>query len=265
MKKLINFDNHEEVQALADKKYGGNFSLTVNSIMKIALSSKDFKNDSDLTKKTLNGERLTSRDAIDFTEYLGTESAKVAGLPSRFIDAAMMGFDASSFNEMIKRLVDSETPSDVDRATDNIFESKPITASGEYLKTAAELVSVLIKSGGNRSPYQRRTSEKHYHTELAVNFSDYFDGYSFVASEWVTNDGADRIDILATCDKTDRDVIIELKLGAKSAHKQLRSYAYEFDNPILINISESEVKNKRSGIKYLTFEEIGVSELMEVK
>ena len=125
------------------------------------------------------------------------------------------------------------------------------------MKLASELASTYLLCNGNERKSNR--SEKYYHEEIVNNFNDYFDDYDFVGNEVVTSDGADRIDILAECKKTCRDVIIELKLGCKSAHKQLRSYAYEFENPILINISEQEVKNKRDGITYLTYDDIGIA------
>ena len=256
MKKLIKFDNHEEVQKIADKKYGGNFSLAVKSIVDIAISSDDFVNDVDVSKKPLNGEPLKPNDAMDFVSFLQSESAQIAGIPSRFVDAAMMGFDASSFNERFKMLLDCDTSEGREIVSNLIFDTKIITEQARYLKVATELASVHLLIG--KGERKHSTTEREYQKEISDNFNDYFDDYSFVGSEWVTSDGADRIDILACCKKTDRDVVIELKLGSKSAHKQLRSYAYEFENPILINISEQEVKNKRQGIQYLTFSEIGI-------
>lgn len=103
-------------------------------------------------------------------------------------------------------------------------------------------------------------SEKQYHGRLVEFFDCAFPYLEFVASEARPHDeDRDRIDILAKCKDTGRDAIIELKLGNKSAHKQLRSYAYGFEDPILINVSESEVRVKREGIIYTTFDEIGIN------
>lgn len=102
-------------------------------------------------------------------------------------------------------------------------------------------------------------SEKNYHGKLVDFFDTAFPYLEFIASEVRPHDDdRDRIDILAKCKDTGRDAIIELKLGSKSAHKQLRSYSYGFDNPILINVSEEEVRVKREGIIYTTFKEIGI-------
>lgn len=106
---------------------------------------------------------------------------------------------------------------------------------------------------------KKEKSEKKYHGKLIDFFDSAFPYLEFVASEARPHDDdRDRIDILAKCRETGRDAIIELKLGNKSAHKQLRSYAYGFDDPILINVSEGEVSIKREGIIYTTFEEIGI-------
>jgi len=102
-----------------------------------------------------------------------------------------------------------------------------------------------------------KCSEELYKKALIQNFNMAFPIYDFVKSERVTID-YDRIDILAKCKETNRDVIIELKVGNKSGHKQLRSYAYEFDNPILINISEQLPKRECADVAYKTFGELGI-------
>lgn len=102
-------------------------------------------------------------------------------------------------------------------------------------------------------------SEKIYHSKLIDMFDIAFPYFDFIGSEVRPHDeDRDRIDILAKCKDSDRHAIIELKVGNKSGHKQLRSYAHGFNNPILINISEEEVKTKRDGIIYKTFDEIGI-------
>ena len=79
--------------------------------------------------------------------------------------------------------------------------------------------------------------------------------YNFVRSEMKIEDG-DRIDIFAKTTKG-LPVLIELKKFKKDGYKQLRSYATNFNiPPILINISERNVKNKKKGIKYFTMAEL---------
>lgn len=106
---------------------------------------------------------------------------------------------------------------------------------------------------------EKPKSEKKYHGKLIDFFDSAFPYLEFIGSEVRPHDDdRDRIDILAKCKETGRYAIIELKLGNKSAHKQLRSYAYGFEDPILINVSEDDVTTKREGIIYTTFKEIGI-------
>jgi len=109
----------------------------------------------------------------------------------------------------------------------------------------------LLSSG------KRTYSETQYKELLIRNFStiDQFKIFQFVSKEAKLKHG-DRIDILCKEILSERPVIVELKLGAKSAHKQLRSYAVSFDNPILINISEKLPPNKRDDISYYTYDEL---------
>lgn len=257
MKKLIDFNKAEEIQELANKRYGGNFSLAVNSVMSLALDSDDFCNNVDKSKQLISGEQLGYEDAVEFANYIQSDHAKLAKLPERLLDAALAGVDASLFNERINRMLSCDSVESIRIASKVIYDAPPITNNCRYIKTAAELASAFMSYKGNdRKTYK---SESHYHNNIINNFSAYFPNYDFVDNEVVTSDGADRIDILARCKKTGGDVIIELKVGNKSAHKQLRSYAYDFEKPILINISEDEVRNKREGITYLTYSDIGAS------
>ena len=107
-------------------------------------------------------------------------------------------------------------------------------------------------------------SEKIYEKILIDNFSKIkqFNKYEFVGSQ-INTPGGDRIDILAKDIISKRPVIIELKIGDKSGHKQLRSYAIHYDNPILISISTETVIKKRHDIIYYVFAELhGKSEIM---
>lgn len=110
----------------------------------------------------------------------------------------------------------------------------------------------------NPKTKESKVSEKDYHDEIINSFHVYFPDLEFIDSEvQVDIDDRDRIDILAK-DSSERPVIIELKLGKTSAHKQLRSYAVGFEDPLLINISEILPNNMRSDIRYMTFKEIGI-------
>lgn len=62
----------------------------------------------------------------------------------------------------------------------------------------------------------------------------------------------DCIDILAK-DSDGRDVIVELKKGAKDGYRQLRAYGFFYENPRLINVSEEPVKSPKQGIEYRIF------------
>jgi len=110
---------------------------------------------------------------------------------------------------------------------------------------------------GILSSGKRTYSETQYKELLIRNFStiNQFKIFQFISKEARLKHG-DRIDILCKEILSERPVIVELKLGAKSAHKQLRSYAVSFDNPILINISEKLPPNKRDDISYYTYDEL---------
>ena len=257
MKKLINFDRAKDIQKLANKKYGGNFSLAVNSVMNLAVESDDFCNDVKKLEEPMTGESFSSKEVMEFIEYMKSEHAKLGKLPDRILEAALVGVDASLINERVKMLINSNDYESTEIASNEIYESMPITKNCKYIKTAAELASVWMLSGGRGGKTHK--SEANYHNLIVDNFEAYFPNYKLVDSEALTSDGADRMDILAKCKSTGRDVIIELKVGCKSAHKQLRSYAYDFEDPILINISEDLVKNKRGGIEYLTYKDLGIN------
>lgn len=99
--------------------------------------------------------------------------------------------------------------------------------------------------------------ESEYEKKIIQNFNKIkqFKNYNYINNQ-VQLKQLDRIDILAKDIDTNKFIIIELKKNKVSAHRQLRSYAVEFDQPILINISEKIVENKRDGIIYLTFNEL---------
>lgn len=113
---------------------------------------------------------------------------------------------------------------------------------GEDSDTLYLMMSAL--NVGSKQP------EKIFKRYIVSNFKRIFRGYTLISEEYKLPDG-DRIDLLAEETKTGRDVVIEIKPKPVSAHKQLRSYGYYFENPILINVTPSPVKSKADGIKYV--------------
>jgi len=95
-------------------------------------------------------------------------------------------------------------------------------------------------------------AEKLYHQRILLNFKKIFPEYLYIQSEYRMKDG-DIVDILAEDIKTKRPVIIEIKVGSYSAHKQLRSYAYNLDNPILVNICHKKPNKQVDGIIYVEY------------
>ena len=100
-------------------------------------------------------------------------------------------------------------------------------------------------------------TEQEYEQKIVSNFSEIeqFKRYEFVNNQ-VKSQHGDKIDILAKDIVSHRPVIIEIKRGGKSGHKQLRSYAISYKNPVLINVSVQEVKHKRPDIIYHTIDDL---------
>lgn len=122
-----------------------------------------------------------------------------------------------------------------------------------YIRHA--VMSFLLRPRRERS---RSYKEKQYQKEIMDRFREVFPRFINPAPEEILEDG-DRIDILAEESDTGRPVIIELKVGSKSGHKQLRSYAVYFKNPILIHVSEEVPQKKVMGVQYHTYKSLGVS------
>ena len=120
---------------------------------------------------------------------------------------------------------------------------------------ASYVFSMVIKPPINHAA----VSEKQYKDEILKKWEslDVLNNYQLIKAELSVNGGV--IDIFAKDKNSNRDVLIELKLGAKSGHKQLHQYAFNFHNPILINISEKIPAKLFGGIEYLTFSGIGLS------
>lgn len=96
------------------------------------------------------------------------------------------------------------------------------------------------------------TTESEYKQKIVNNWSEStLSDLTFVGAEVVVPD-LDRIDILAK-DNDGRDVLVELKKGAKDGYRQLRAYGFFYENPRLINVSEEPVKRPKEGIEYRIF------------
>lgn len=100
---------------------------------------------------------------------------------------------------------------------------------------------------------QREYKEKDMQNDIIKNFNLLFPQYNYVTKEYKTkNHGF--IDILAKDNKSKRDVIIELKVDNKNPNRQLTDYAKEFDNPILVGITQQSIGKKREdNIIYYVF------------
>lgn len=94
--------------------------------------------------------------------------------------------------------------------------------------------------------------EAEYQKDIVKNFQKIFPKYTLVGEQVKLPDG-DIVDILAKEKQSGRDVIIEIKLDGKSAHKQLRSYGCNFQNPILINLSQKKPNREIDGIFYKVY------------
>jgi hypothetical protein len=92
---------------------------------------------------------------------------------------------------------------------------------------------------------------------IIKNFYKIFKNFKFVQKEFTVNK-IGKIDILAKEIKTNRDVIIEIKVKNKNPNKQLISYGNEFKNPILIGITEEKLNENNiiNNILYYTFDEL---------
>jgi len=133
----------------------------------------------------------------------------------------------------------------ITRFTDLNFENKDFL-SCEDLSIYKKIYDVNIKIKNIPS---KRQEEKKYHEAVVLNFKDIFPKYEYIEKEYKLPDG-DQVDILAKEQEKSRPVIIELKVTKESAHRQLRSYACNFINPILINLSREMPYKEVKGIIY---------------
>lgn len=106
-----------------------------------------------------------------------------------------------------------------------------------------------------RSIKARECTEAKMKKEILDNFDKIFPGCDHIEEEKYVK-GIGKIDIYA--EKNGRPIIIELKIDRKNPNQQLLSYGSNFDNPILIGITETPFDNgsKIDGIEYYTFSEL---------
>lgn len=199
--------------------------------------------------------KFSSCEINELMEFCGKK-----GSPERIAEIVVYGICASQLAEACSNYHDGK----IDykeafyMANNSLCNSLPGSAMYDLMSYAQIALASMHMSDANRRG--GKISEKKYHGKLIDFFDSAFPYLEFIGSEIRPHDDdRDRIDILAKCKESGRDAIIELKLGNKSAHKQLRSYAYGFEDPILINVSEDDVKTKREGIIYTTFKEIGIN------
>ena len=99
--------------------------------------------------------------------------------------------------------------------------------------------------------------ESDMQNDIIDHFNDYFPNYRFVQKEYPLP-SIGRIDILAQDSISGRDVIMELKVGHKNPTQQLLSYGTQFNNPILIGITEELLPTRltNSDIIYLIYDDL---------
>ena len=101
-----------------------------------------------------------------------------------------------------------------------------------------------LNDGNNEAGMQR---------EIYESFGKLFPDYEKPQTEFPVSTG--RVDIFAVEKVTGRPVVIELKTGAKNPTNQLLAYAHNFNNPILIGVTNEEIdtSRKNSGVFYFTY------------
>lgn len=100
--------------------------------------------------------------------------------------------------------------------------------------------------------FNQMFSESFYQKTIVDNFKTIFPEYELLKEQHKTKAGG-RIDILAKDISSGRNVIMELKVGNKNCARQLYGYAVDFEDPILISITEGEPENKQDDIIYYEY------------
>lgn len=128
--------------------------------------------------------------------------------------------------------------------------------------TSSALLCLAAHSLGARS--EKSNGEELYKIKIIDNFDLIFPYYQYIGTEVKTKAGG-FIDILAIDRSSKKHVIMELKLGAKNCARQLYGYAVDFEDPVLISITELDVKNKQNDIIYLTTNELDLCVIMRLQ
>jgi len=134
-----------------------------------------------------------------------------------------------------------------------IFEHRYGHTSMIYIRDMIDIEIVLNVRLNKKINYL----ETEMRNLIIKNFYKIFKNFKFIQKEFTVNK-IGKIDILAKEIKTNRDVIIEIKVKNKNPNKQLISYGNEFKNPILIGITEEKLNknNMINNILYYTFDEL---------
>jgi len=133
--------------------------------------------------------------------------------------------------------------------------SNSISKDTSYALLCLAAHSLVAKS-------EKSNREELYKIKIIDNFDLIFPYYQYIGTEVKTKAGG-FIDILAIDKSSKKHVIMELKLGAKNCARQLYGYAVDFEDPVLISITELDVKNKQNDIIYLTTNELDLCVTMQ--
>lgn len=137
---------------------------------------------------------------------------------------------------------------------DKILKIRYGSSTMTYFKI---LYSVMIK---HDFKYEESKDKKHK-SEYCINkfvkdnFNRIFPNYTFIKEEYIVKN-IGKIDILAKDRVNGRDVIIEIKRDKENPNKQLLAYSKEFDNPILIGITNMDSKYYLTNINYIKVSDI---------
>jgi len=197
----------------------------------------------------INPSTLSADEIRKIADYIEANESSL-GLPPRMLDAVLMGVAYSGLRARVDHL--EKNPA----SPFKLHNLDCLACSDSKITTYVFVGMYLSKY---RARQDGRFDEKKYHSFMVANFKKIFPDYEFIRNEFaLSGEDRDRIDILARELLTGRPVIIELKVGDRSAHKQLRSYAFHFENPILINVSERLPRSMRDGILYRTYGCLGI-------
>lgn len=101
----------------------------------------------------------------------------------------------------------------------------------------------------------KNKSEYYVSRYIKDNFNKIFPNYIFIKEEYIV-ENIGKIDILAKDKINGRDVIIEVKKDKENPNKQLLAYSKEFDNPILIGITNMDSRYYLKNIRYIKVSDI---------